>query len=139
MGREIRHGGWYPDLQLRLFDRRRGRWNGRIIHESVAMEPDASIGRLKADILHASVGSASEHKRMIRERYAPLGARQMLAEGRKTSSVRGALAASFAFIRTYILRAGFLDGLAGLNVARYAAYNTWLKHRMLRKLSADAD
>ena len=71
LGREIRHGGWYPDRQLRLFHRRRGRWNSRIIHESFSLQPDAVEGRLRNDLLHFSVKSIEHHARMIAERYAP--------------------------------------------------------------------
>ncbi|MEE8466960.1 MAG: glycosyltransferase family 2 protein, partial [Planctomycetota bacterium] len=50
LGRWIRHGTWYPDLQLRLFDRRRGYWGGEDPHDRV--ELDGSVGRLTGDLLH---------------------------------------------------------------------------------------
>jgi glycosyltransferase involved in cell wall biosynthesis len=52
MDRPIRHSGWYPDLQLRLFDRTKGRWNGAVIHESVQMLPEAKVSNLHADLIH---------------------------------------------------------------------------------------
>jgi len=131
MGREIRHGGWYPDLQVRFFDRRKGRWNGAVIHESVQMDEGAQIGRLKGDLLHYSVENAAHHHRMIAERYAPLGAEKMLHEGRLTSTFTAYVSAGFAFFRGYLLKLGFMDGQAGYAIARFAAQNVFTKHRLL--------
>ncbi|HVF29890.1 MAG TPA: glycosyltransferase family 2 protein [Pyrinomonadaceae bacterium] len=131
MGKAIRHSGWYPDHQLRLFDRRRGRWNGAVIHESVTMDPDAKVARLSGEILHYTAEDAAHHQRMVLERYAPLGAQKMLDEGRHTSPVNAAFAAWFSFIRAYFLKLGFLDGFAGFCIAYFAAHNTFLKHLMV--------
>ena len=136
LGRRIRGGGWYPDRQLRLFNRTKGRWNGRIIHESYEMEPDARVGKLNGDLLHYSVESPRHHSRMITERYAPLGARQMLAEGKRTSPLRAAISGLSTFIRTYFLKLGFLDGFPGLLIAYFAAHNSFLKHLILLELQA---
>jgi glycosyltransferase involved in cell wall biosynthesis len=137
MGRAIKHGGWYPDLQLRLFDRRKGRWNGAVIHESIEMEPGASVGKLSGDILHYSVDNADHHNRMIAERYAPLGAQRMYELGRRTSPLKAVLAAWFAFIRAYILKAGFLDGFAGFCIAYFSAHHAFMKHLMLIELQRE--
>src|SRR5262245_7103184 len=64
LGRWIRGGGWYPDYQLRLFNRRRGRWKDRIIHESVAMDKDARVETLPGDLLHYSMRDPEHHRRM---------------------------------------------------------------------------
>ena len=131
MDRPIRHGGWYPDLQLRLFDRTKGRWNGAVIHESVQMSEDAKVGRLSGDILHYTVEGPGYHNRMIAERYAPLGAQKMFEEGRRTSPVKAAFAAWFSFVRAYFLKLGLLDGFAGFCVAYFAAHHTFMKHSIL--------
>lgn len=130
-GRPIRHGGWYPDLQLRLFDRRRGRWNGAVIHESFVMESDARIGRLGGDLHHYTIEGPEQHERMIIERYAPLGAEKMYREGRRSSLFKAVGSACFTFFRSYFLKLGILDGVAGLYIAYFAARNTYLKHTML--------
>ena len=131
MGRPVRHGGWYPDRQLRLFDRRKGKWKDVLIHESVEMAPDAKTGRLERDIIHYSVENAAYHHRMIGERYAPLAARQMFERGRRTSPFRTALAGPSAFIQAYFLKLGLLDGFAGFCIARFAAHHAFLKHAIL--------
>lgn len=136
MGRPIRHGGWYPDRQLRLFDRRRARWKQVLIHESV--EASGPVGSLRADIFHFSVDDVSHHHRMIGERYAPLAAESMFAAGRRTSALRLMTAGGIAFIQSYFIKLGFLDGVAGFVIARFAAHHAFLKHSILyEKQSAD--
>ena len=138
MGRAIRYGGWYPDLQLRLFDRRKGRWNGAVVHESVAMDPGATTAQLKADILHYSVESAEHHNQMIAERYAPLGAQRMLESGRRSSPLKAVFSSWFAFVRAYFIKLGFLDGLPGFCIAYFAAHHAFMKHLMLIELTRDS-
>ena len=130
-GRWIKGGGWYPDWQLRLYRKSRGRWSPRQIHESVKMNSDARVEKLSGDILHYSVRDSAHHHRMIGERYAPLAAQQMFAEGRRTSHFKIATAAPAAFIRSYFLKGGFRDGLAGISIAGFAAHHAFLKNLML--------
>lgn len=130
-GRWIKGGGWYPDRQLRLFDRTRGHWKQRLIHESVEMDSTARVEILTGDIFHHSVTGASHHHRMIGERYAPLAAQQMLAEGRKASALKIATAGPSAFVRSYLLKGGFRDGLAGITIAGFAAHHAFLKQLLL--------
>lgn len=134
MGQWIRGGGWYPDRQLRLHRKSKGRWHGAHIHESIKMNPEARIEALTGDLLHHPVRDAAEHHRMIGERYAPLGARKMLEQGRRTSPLKIATIGPATFIRNFILKGGFRDGLAGLSIATFAAYHAFLKHLQLWEL-----
>jgi len=134
MGRWIRGGGWYPDHQLRLFDRTRGHWGDRVIHESVTMDQGARVETLRGDLLHYSMRDPDHHRQMIDERYAPLGARQMLKDGKRTSRWRIALAGPAAFLRSFLLKGGFRDGRAGLTIARFAWRHAALKHTILYDL-----
>jgi glycosyltransferase involved in cell wall biosynthesis len=139
MGRWIRGGGWYPDFQLRLYHRSKGRWEGAYVHESVKMSGGARVETLRGDLLHYSVRDAAHHHRMIGERYAPLAARQMFEAGRRTTPLRLALAAPSAFTRSFILKGGFRDGLAGLAIARFAAHHAFLKHLLLWEMQKGSD
>ncbi len=134
MNRPIRHGGWYPDWQLRLFDRRKGSWKDVLVHESFQMSQDSAISKLSGDIIHRSVENATHHQRMIGERYAPLAARQMLANGRRTSISRIVFAGTLAFVQTYFIKAGFLDGFPGFCIACFASHHAFLKHLILWEL-----
>ncbi len=131
MGRSIRHGGWYPDWQLRLFDRRKGKWKDVLVHESFQMDSNAKTEKLRWNILHYSSENAQHHHDMIGKRYAPLAARQMFEDGRRTSPFSIATAGPLAFFSTYLLKLGFLDGLPGFCIARFAAQHAFLKHLCL--------
>jgi glycosyltransferase involved in cell wall biosynthesis len=137
MHRPIRHCGWYPDWQMRFFNRRKGRWKDVLIHESFELETGAKIEKLSGDILHYSWESAAQHEQMIGERYAPLAAEQNFRNGKRTSPLKIATAGFFAFFQTYILKAGFLDGFAGFCIARFAAHHAFLKHMLLWEKQSD--
>jgi len=134
MGRWIRGGGWYPDYQLRFFNRTRGRWGERLIHESVSMDQSARVEILCGDLLHYSMRDTTHHRQMIEERYAPLGARQMLRDGKRTSAWRAAVAGPAAFLRSFLLKGGWRDGRAGLTIANFAWRHASLKHSILYDL-----
>ena len=134
MGRWIRGGGWYPDFQLRLFNRRHGNWGERLIHESVRMKTGSRVETLPGDLLHYSMRDPAHHRRMIEERYSPLGAQQMQREGKHTSRLQIAAAGPAAFLRSFFLKGGFRDGRAGLTIARLAARHAALKHAILYQL-----
>ena len=131
LGRWIRGTDWYPDYQLRLYDRRAGRWNGRAVHESVSL--DGAPGVLRHDLQHHAYRDISEHLATI-DRYTTLAAGQWLAEGRRTSAAGAVAHAGFAFLRNYVLRRGFMDGSAGLIVSALNAYYVFLKLAKLWEL-----
>jgi glycosyltransferase involved in cell wall biosynthesis len=124
LGRWIRTTDWYPDYQLRLYDRRRARWAGRYVHESV--RADGEVGRLRTDLEHYSFRDVAHHVRTI-NRYSSLAARQMFEDGRRAGPLRIVLHADAAFLRNYLLRGGFRDGTAGLVVSMLNAYYVLLK------------
>ncbi|HMS39267.1 MAG TPA: glycosyltransferase family 2 protein [Pyrinomonadaceae bacterium] len=129
LNRPVKHGGWYPDWQIRFFNRNKASWKDVLIHESV--EVAGKTDKLKGDILHYSVEDMGHHHRMIGERYAPLAARQMFERGRRTTKLKIYTAGFIAFLQTYILKAGFLDGFAGFCIACFAAHHAFLKHLLL--------
>jgi hypothetical protein len=95
------------------------------------MQPEATVSSLEGEILHYTSSDAAHHHRMIGERYAPLSARQMFEEGRRTSALKIATAGPAAFMQAYVLKGGFRDGLAGVSIASFAAHHAFLKHLML--------
>jgi glycosyltransferase involved in cell wall biosynthesis len=138
MGRWIKGGGWYPDRQLRLYRKSKGNWGNAIIHESVKMDQGAKVESLSGDILHYSVRNASHHHEMIGTRYAPLAAQQMYEQGKRTAPLKIATAGPAAFLRSFILKGGWRDGLAGFAIAKFAAHHAFLKHLLLwEKQKAD--
>ena len=125
LGRWIRTTDWYPDYQLRLYDRRAGRWNGLRIHESFRLTA-GQPRLLSGEIEHYAYRNISHHLKKI-DAYTTLIAEQLHEEGRRTSLVTMALHATFAFFRNYILRRGCLDGVPGLIVSALNSYYVFLK------------
>lgn len=130
-GRFIRHSGWYPDYVLRLFKKTKGRFSDDMVHERVILEGVA--GRLSNPLLHFSYLNEADVQRKTGQ-YARAGALQMLKNGKTATFADAPLRAAWAFIRTYCLRLGFLDGIAGFKVAMMNARTTYLKYRQLRTL-----
>ncbi len=135
LGREIRGTDWYPDPQVRLFDRRRGRWQGALVHESVSV--DGSVGRLRRDLLHFPYDDVSAHLRKI-DAYTSLWAEQAHAGGRRASAADLLLAPAWAFVRNYLLRGGVRLGSAGFAVSTLNTYYTFVKLLKLRALQDGA-
>ena len=131
LGRWIRSTDWYPDYQLRLYDRRRAAWAGRYVHESVQV--DGAPGRLRGALQHYPYRDVSHHLRTI-DRYSALAARQMFEDGRRTGPLRIVLHGDAAFLRNYVLRLGVRDGTAGLIVSVLNAYYVMLKFVKLWEL-----
>lgn len=127
----IRHGGWYPDWQLRFYDKRKGGWKDVLIHESIQMAENSKIEKLNGDILHFTIENAAEHHKMIGTRYAPLAAVQMFERGKRTGIFKVMTAGLTAFLQTYILKFGFLDGFPGFCIACFAAQHAFLKYLLL--------
>lgn len=118
LGRWILHSGWYPDYKLRLFDRRRGQWQGAYVHESVVVSGPEE--HLRGEILHYTCDSLEEHQQRI-EFYTDLAAREMLERGEGVSPLRRALGPPWVFLNSYLFRLGMLDGVPGYLIARMAA------------------
>jgi glycosyltransferase involved in cell wall biosynthesis len=131
MGRWIRHGDWYPDYQLRLFDRRRGAWQGGRVHESVRVEGEP--GRLSGPIEHFTYHSLSDYLKRL-DLYSGLAAADYRARGRRASVLRLAGNPPIAFLKNYVLKLGILDGVPGLMVAAMAAVSVYFKYAKLYEL-----
>lgn len=131
LGRWIRHSGWYPDHKLRLYDRRRARWVGDYVHEGVAV--DGATARLAGDLLHFTVEDASAHHLRI-DRYTGLAAEQARAKGKRASLASIIFSPPLTFVRSYVFKLGFLDGLQGYAIARFAAHYAFLKNLKLWEL-----
>ena len=129
--RWVRHGGWYPDWQVRLYDRRQARFEGDFVHESVRVDRP---GTLDGDLLHYTVESLADHHGRL-DRYTTLAARALAARGRRFSPARAVLQPPVTFLQTYLLKQGFRDGAAGLAIAGFAAYYVFLRQVKLWELT----
>lgn len=132
LGRWILHSGWYPDRKVRLFNKHKARWVGDFVHESVKLE--GSVGHLSANVLHFTCDSLSEHLRSM-DRYTTLAAQEMVSRGETAGLARLMFDPPWTFLRTYILKAGFLDGPEGLAIAYMAALYNFLKYAKAQHMS----
>jgi glycosyltransferase involved in cell wall biosynthesis len=135
LDREIRATDWYPDWQLRLFDRRQGRFEGDLVHESVRV--NGPVGRLSGEIIHRPYRDEDEHLRRI-DRYTTLWAEAEYRKGRRAVPGYGAAASFFAFLRNYFLKRGILLGTVGLRISRLNAFYVAQKFAKLKALETAA-
>lgn len=132
LGRWILHSGWYPDRKVRLYDRRKARWVGDYVHESVVVE--GRMGHLESDLLHFTCNSLSEHLKTL-DRYTTLAAEQLVAQKRHIGWTQLLLDPMWTFFSTYVLRRGFLDGPEGLTIAWMAAIYNFVKFAKARDMA----
>ena len=132
LGRWIHHSGWYPDRKVRLYNRQKARWQGEFVHESVKV--DGRIGHFESNLLHFTCDSLSEHLKVM-DRYTTLAAEQLLAIGEKPTWGRLIFEPPWTFFQTYVLKAGYLDGMEGLAIANMAALYNFVKYAKARFMS----
>jgi hypothetical protein len=128
LGRWLRSTDWYPDYQLRLYDRRRARWTPRRVHESV--QADGEAGRLTHDLEHYAYRDLAHHHHTM-DRYTTLAAEEMYDAGRRAGLLDLVLHPQAAFLRNYILRGGFKDGIPGFLISSMNAHYVFLKFAKL--------
>jgi len=134
-GRFIHHGGWRPDYTVRLGRRDRSGFSGHFLHAHMTV--DGSIGTLKSSIVHYSYPDVHNVLEKL-DRYSTGHARDMHAAGRQGSVGKAVLHGFAAFVRTYLLRRGFLDGRHGLMLAIYNAEYSYYKYLKLMFLNERA-
>jgi glycosyltransferase involved in cell wall biosynthesis len=138
LGRWIRTTDWYPDYQLRLYDRRRAAWPVRRVHESVAIgEAAGAPGLLTGDLQHYAYLDISHHHRTM-DLYTTLAAEDMRADGRRASLLDIVVHPPAAFLRNYLLRRGIADGVPGFIVSAMNAHYVFLKFAKLWALERAA-
>ncbi len=132
-GSWIYHSGWYPDRKLRLFDRSKAIWGGVNPHDKLEMTPGSTTGQLKGDLLHYSYYSIEEHKAQV-ARFADIAALDMHKKGLRSDLLKVIYKPIARFMRSYIVKAGFLDGKNGLIIAMQTARGSFLRYSTLLKL-----
>jgi hypothetical protein len=129
----MRHSGWFPDRVLRLFRRGRARFSDDAVHERAVC--DGTVARLTEPLIHHPVLRLEDALSRM-DRYSSAGAEMLAASGRRVSFATGILRGIWTFLRTYVLRLGFLDGREGFLLAvanaegtYYRYMKAWLKAR----------
>jgi len=131
-GRWINHSGYYPDRQLRLFRRKQGQWTGGRVHEKVDIQ--GSIGDLKEDLLHYPYKGTISGQLQTVNSFSSLIAADMHERGKHYHVLLLLLRPTFKFLEVYLLKRGFLDGVAGFIIAVTSAYAVFVRYVKLREL-----
>ena len=135
MGRWLRHGEGYPDWSLRLFRRSHGRWSEDPVHEKVLLE--GAPGRLQGDLLHESAEDLAKYLDK-QNRYTTLQAEALYRRGKRAGVAQLVFSPLLRFVKFYVLRLGFLDGVAGLVHILIGCHNSFIKYAKLRANEKDA-
>lgn len=131
MGRFLRHGEGYPDLSLRLFDRRQAHWSDDLVHEQVVAT--GAVGRLAGDLMHES-GEKISHYLAKQNRYTDLQAQLLWERNKRVGWGKLAVSPLIRFLKFYLVRQGFRDGLPGLVHIAIGCFNSFIKYAKLIEL-----
>ncbi len=131
-GRFIHHSGWSPDYVDRLFKRGTARFSDDLVHERLV--PNGQVVKFENPMLHFSFMNLTQVNEKM-ERYSSASANQEFLKGRKSSPFKAIIHGIWAFIRTYLLQAGFLDGPQGLSLAYANARGSFWKYIKLWRLN----
>ena len=128
LGRWIRHGGWYPNHLVRLANRRHASWTEPNVHEDLQVK--GPVLPLRNALLHYAFSSIQDQI-LTNLRFSQLGSEELRKRGRRPSIIRLLVKPIGKFLETYVLKRGFLDGIAGLIIAVNAAHSIFLKYAYL--------
>lgn len=131
-GQWIRYGAWYPDVKIRFWNRTFGQWTDALVHEQVVLREGTATATLKGHLLHYTADNVEQYRQHL-SRFAAAAARAMYQQGRAPAGGAG-LRAAWMFVRSYLLRLGFLDGRNGWIIARLIAEYTYMKYDLLNTL-----
>lgn len=133
-GTFIRHGTWYPDRKIRLWNKHKGKWGGENPHDRVIVGEGIIPQRLPGDLRHYTYHTVADHLAQM-NKFSDIAAAEAFKKGKRASVLFHLVLNPFwAFMKSYVVKAGWLDGLAGFQVAISGAYYRFLKYSKLRVL-----
>ena len=132
-GQWIYHGNYYPDRKIRLVNVLKSKWGGANPHDKLIMPDNTKITRLKGDLLHHAYSTYEEHVLKV-NKYSTIGAEYKFKCGVRSSYFKIIVNPAWAFFHSYVIKLGFLDGINGFIIARYIAFETFLKYTKLMRL-----
>jgi len=131
LGRWILHGGWNPDSEIRLYRRDKGRWSGGL-HARV--EVDGKVGSLRHPYLHYTYRDLSDQIQTI-DRYSRIAAEDLLRSGERFSVFKMLFHPPFRFIKEYLVKSGFRDGMPGLIIVVATMFYVFVKYAKFWELT----
>ena len=139
-GKWIRHCGWYPDIKIRLFDRKKAKWAGKNPHDKIILSEGSRRKHLRGDLLHYSYSSIGEHILQMNKFTDIMASQDHLKRKHKRKIIwlYIFLYPILVFFKTYFFRLGILDGYYGFLISIHTAYYRFLKYIKLRELFKQA-
>jgi glycosyltransferase involved in cell wall biosynthesis len=132
-GKWIKHGAWYPESHIRIFDKNIVKWEGEI-HEKLIIPTTATVGEIKkGHIQHYTISNLKEYIDKINH-YTSLHAEEMHKRGKKATILKLYFDPCFSFFRDYIIKLGLLDGYHGYTIAKQSANYVFLKYMKLKMM-----
>jgi len=119
LGREVKHSGWNPDWVVRLFNKNTASFTDDLVHERVT--GFSCLRKLNGLMFHNTYPTFNDIEAKTKK-YGALGKKS------RTKNKNRYLSAAWAFLRTYILKVGFLDGFTGIRIAAMNAKTTFIKY-----------
>lgn len=132
-GQWIKHGTWYPDRKIRLINRQKGKWGGVNPHDKIVMIEDASLKQLRGDMLHYTYETIDQIMAQT-NKFTTIQSKAMFEQGKRSNVIKLVVSPLTAFISSYIIKRGFLDGYNGFIIARFASHATLAKYAKLLHL-----
>lgn len=132
-GTWIKHSGWYPDTKVRLVFKEMAHWGGVNPHDQLLPDTGLSVQHLEGDLLHYSYYTKEDHFNQIAY-FSQIAAKELYIKKVSSSWPKIILKVTAQFIKSYFIKLGFLDGLAGWQIATRSAFATYQKYSLLRKL-----
>ena len=136
-GKWIYHCGWYPEWKVRLFHRKEVYWKDELVHETLHIPEHCRVVRLSGKLLHYSFADEKDHFARM-EKYARLSAEELFKKGKRPGFLKRFIAPAARFVRTYLLKLGFLDGRAGWIISRRNAWMVWKRYQLLEQMWQNA-
>lgn len=133
-GKWIKHGGWYPDVKIRIFSKDTSYWTGEFVHEELYIPENFNVIQLKGHLLHYSYYDYEDHRSRA-DKYSELTAQKMHAAGKSSGMLKPYLSGFARFVTMYFLKFGLLDGKMGYKIASISAASNVYKYRELRRLN----
>ncbi len=134
----VKHCGWYPDVKTRIFKRGVGQWGGTNPHDKFIVSGKFKTNHLKGDLLHYSFYTKEQHIQQA-EKFSTIGAKALFDQGKKSSYAHLVFKPFARFVRNYIIKLGFLDGIYGWRICIISAKSNYWKYAKLLSLQQGKD
>lgn len=134
-GRRMRHSGWWPDYVSRLFRRGQARFGGGIVHDHLI--PEGPLGKLRNPLMHEAITDLDDMLQKLNS-YSSWGAQMLHEKGRRAGISTALGHGTWTFLKTYLFRAGFLDGREGFMLAVSNAEGAYYKYLKLMLMARAA-